>query len=255
MVDNKIIHGIWFGSKLTNMQKLCIRSYQDYGHEFHIWTAEPVEGIPEGTVIRDMNEMFPAKKRAKFTGTNYLSDYFRVLLIRELGGWYVDMDTICLQYFNFDEDYAFVSEPEGLGPTRDPKEPPVAPLETSQKYLSGCIFKAPKGNDLCKEIVNRLDFTDTLHPDDWICFGPRMFQDVIPMMKLTRYVKAPVVFDAINYNEGEHLVSSGVTWNLSPKSYAIHIRTSGWKAAKRDPDASYPEDSLYEQLKKKHGVK
>ena len=254
MDDNKIIHGVWFGPQLTNIQRLSIRSYQDNGHEFHLWVSEPTTRVPDGTVVHDLNGIFPLERRARFTGTNYLSDYFRVLLIRELGGWYADVDTICLKHFDFKEPYAFVSEPDNLGPLRDVSLPPVPPLETPQRYLSGCIFKAPKGNELCQHIVDRLNGMDTLHPTDWICFGPFQFNDVIRMLHLERYVKPPVTFDAINYNESNHVVAGGIDWKFSDKAYAIHLRTSGWSAAGRDPNGRYPEDSLFEQLKRKHCV-
>ena len=45
------------------MQQLCIRSYIDHGHEFHLCLG-PTQGVPEGTIIKDANA-FVSRERAK----------------------------------------------------------------------------------------------------------------------------------------------------------------------------------------------
>ena len=252
---NKIVQGIWVGSELTNIQKLCIRSYQDHGHEFHLYTNGPVQGIPEGTVIRSISEIMVPSNRDRFTCESHFSDYFRVALIQKCGGWYVDLDTVCLRKFDFPESYAFVSESTIYG-TANPDAQPTLASEEIEKYLSGCIFKAPKNAPILDYILHRIDTMDTLHPKNWICLGPELFAEAISKFNLQRYVKAPCVFDAVKYSEFLIFVNDKATWKFSDKSYAIHLRTSAWKGGSSglSPNRCYPSNSLFEQLKRKHKI-
>jgi hypothetical protein len=252
--DNRAVNGVWMGSRLTNIQKLCIRSYQNAGHDFHLWVTEPTAGVPEGTIVRDAFSVFD-EPIPEFAGSNYFSDFFRVELIHKIGGWYVDLDTVCLRGFNFPSSYAFVSEPRLEEPMRDVRERPSRASTAVQPYFSGCIFKAPQGAPFLKYISDKIREMDTLHPPTWICMGPAMFQNALFRFDLTRHVQPPCVFDALNYNEYRHFLSENVMWNFSSASHAFHLRTSFWTKEHWDPDGVYPPGCLFEELKRKHGVK
>lgn len=244
--SNKIVRGFWSGPKLTNIQKLCICSYIRQGHEFHLYVTEPTEGIPEGTVVHDATEILG--DAMDFDNRTHYCDYFRVLLILEEGGWYVDLDTICLRKLDFTEPYVFVSE-EQLG-ARQPANTPVVPSSPEvQEYLSGCVFKAPKGSPVLHYIASRIERMDRMHPENWISFGPALFREAIPKYGLTKYVKAPIVLDAVRYDQILHFVTPGIKWNFTDKSYLIHLRTSMWADGVLVPDKIYPRDCLFEELK------
>lgn len=122
MRDNKIVNGIWFGpNALNNIHKLCIRSYQDNGHEFHLWATHPIEGVPKDTVVEDASEIIPPNL-PEWARPVEFHDYVKVAFIDKFGGWYVDMDTVCFRHFDFEEDYVFVSEGP-YGPLLNPDRP------------------------------------------------------------------------------------------------------------------------------------
>ena len=54
-----VIQSLWVGDRLRTMERLCISSYLRNGHDFHLYTYNPVEGIPDGTVVKDANEVMP----------------------------------------------------------------------------------------------------------------------------------------------------------------------------------------------------
>lgn len=258
MSDNTIVRGVWWGPKLTNIQKLCIRSYQDHGHEFHLYTAEPVQGVPAGTIIHSVEEVVPASDRNRFTCESHFSDWFRVNLIHKYGGWYVDLDTICLRHFDFEQDFVFVSENE-FGAARDPKLPPIPPSHTRTALINGCIFKAPASSAFTQWIIDRINAMDTHHPASWISVGPQMFRDAVPHFGYEKYVYPPVTFDGVSPNELHHFVTDTTDknwqWHLDQSSYVIHLRTSAWGENRGlSPDKVYHVSSLYEQLKRKHVV-
>ena len=238
MEINKVINGFWEGDRLTNIQKLCIRSFQDNGHDFHLYVKGQTEGIPAGTIVHDVREILPPII-PPFTAPNFFSDYFRAKLIYEVGGYYSDVDEICLKPFNFTEPYVFVSE--------------VWQLDPSKFVNNGCIFKAPPKCEFLADIIRTIESMDVQHPTSWVCMGPELFTKMIPKYNLGQYVKEPAVFDPLRPERLGDFVSGGQTWDLS-QAYATHLRTSYWSGARFQPNATYESDSLFEQLKRKHGV-
>jgi hypothetical protein len=52
------LHSLWVGNKLNYLERLCIASAKATGHEFTLWSYDPenLEGVPEGTNLRDAAE-------------------------------------------------------------------------------------------------------------------------------------------------------------------------------------------------------
>jgi mannosyltransferase OCH1-like enzyme len=253
---NKTIRGVWFASELTAIQQLCIKSYMDHGHEFHLYVAGPTKGVPEGTIVEDANAYVSASERKKFPHNSQAADLCRVLVVLEEGGWYVDLDTVCLRPFDFPEPYVFVSEdPSKYGKQKSTKIPLTPCLETVTNSIPNNIFKAPVGSPFLQHIADRIRSSDTLNPGYWTVFGPDLFMEAIPKFHLEQYVKAPIVLDAANPNELYHLVDGNVRYNISEKSYAMHFRTSWWSGLFQPSlSAVHHPDSQFEQLKRKHYV-
>ena len=98
-----VVQSIWLGP-LSVMERLVIASFGANGHEFHLYTYDQLDDLPGGAVLKDAREVLPAKwvlrdSRGSFAG---FSDVFRYKLLLEKGGWWVDMDTVCLQPWRFD---------------------------------------------------------------------------------------------------------------------------------------------------------
>ncbi len=117
MTDNTnlIINGLWIGGSLSPVELLCIRSYINHGHKFHLWTYSDVANIPKHKNITRKNAAEILEEGAVFSYEkgpfpgSYagFSDIFRYKLLFEHGGWWVDMDTVCLRAFDFPEEYVF----------------------------------------------------------------------------------------------------------------------------------------------------
>ena len=182
--------------------------------------------------MHDIEEIVPRMDRAKFTCDSHFSDWFRVNLVFQLGGWYVDMDEVCLKPFDFDDPYVFVSE-------------------FPDRLVNGCIFKAPAGCGPLAWAIDRIAAMDTLHPASWISVGPEVFRDMVKQFQLEPYVKTPDVFDALTPTDLEAFTRTP-RFNCERRAYAAHLRTSYWKDG-LDPDGEYP-GSAFAELRRKHGV-
>jgi len=139
--DNKIIHGMWFGPRLSRLELLTLHSFTHYGHDFHLWAYDDLtrHDLPKGVVLRDAEEIisrkdvFSKSSRDRETGVGRnsfaapFSDLFRYKLLLKHGGIWVDMDVTCLRPFAFSGEYAF--RPHRIGVIGSIlKSPPASPL-------------------------------------------------------------------------------------------------------------------------------
>ena len=80
------------------MSVLCIKSFLDHGHAFQLFTYRNYDNIPAGTLVRDARDILP--EEAIFHDSHNslapFSDWFRMKFLSQEGGFWVDMDVICL---------------------------------------------------------------------------------------------------------------------------------------------------------------
>lgn len=142
-VENKIVNGLWIsldGAPLSNLERLCIYSFCANGHDFHLWTYGDLPNIPADTspgkvVVRDAAEILPQSKmffvKKSLAG---FSDWFRWKLMRDVGGWYVDMDIVALRPLAFEEGIVFVA--------------------AGYNWLNSNFMKFPHGTTFAAEVEN-----------------------------------------------------------------------------------------------------
>ena len=110
------VNSLWVGSRLRKLEQVCINSHLGVGHEYHLWTYGPVENIPEGVIVEDANSIVPESnvftyRRGPGKGSyGGFSNLFRYGLLRDRGGWWVDIDLAALKPFEFDREIVIASE-------------------------------------------------------------------------------------------------------------------------------------------------
>lgn len=118
--DLPTVASFWFGSDLTWLELLCIRSYLDCGHRFVLYTAHPVSGVPDKVDLRPASEvLWPApfdlanndrRRVAVF------SDLFRLRMCQKTDFIWVDLDAYCVRPFRFETAHVFGRTPSGQYP-------------------------------------------------------------------------------------------------------------------------------------------
>lgn len=94
-----IVNGLWIGT-LGRMQVLSIRSFLKRGHKYKLWVYDKhMKNIPKGVEICDANSILDKRYIFKHWSGNLatFADIFRYKLLYEKGGWWVDMDLVCLK--------------------------------------------------------------------------------------------------------------------------------------------------------------
>jgi hypothetical protein len=107
----------WYGEKPSPYEKMCMRSFLDQGHSFHLYTYSSQLEVPFGVELRNASELFDSSqyftyKKGAGPGAgshSAFSNLFRYKLLADRGGWWVDTDVVCLsaEIPCFDEFFAY----------------------------------------------------------------------------------------------------------------------------------------------------
>jgi len=93
----------WFGAEITQYQRLAMKSFVDFGHQYILYAYRKFD-VPAGVAVRDAAEILP-QRRVFFYGDKAglgrgsisgFSNLFRYHLLHRMGGWWVDADVVCL---------------------------------------------------------------------------------------------------------------------------------------------------------------
>ena len=265
--DNRIVQGLWVGGRLSALERLCIRSFCAHGHEFHLYHYDELHNVPRVDGLRLMNAEEILPRTAIFrhhTGTlSYFADNFRWELLRQRGGWWADMDTVCLRPLDFAEDIVLASLD-------------YTPL------LSIGIMKLPRGhvaaaaaadcykdvNRICawdnsrtkkRKILRRLKFwrdsRKKLANED--AGGMGGFTAIVKHFGLEGHIRRVHLFHILDkalldYAFDNTLHDMGALAPMLSQSYTVHLSGSWLARLGIDKDGAFPENSLYEILKRRH---
>ena len=141
-----IIQSLWIGKELTDMEIYCTKSFLKHGFTFHLYTYDKVEKIPKGTMIKNANEIIPRNEIFKLKETFLpFSDIWRYKMLYEKGGYWSDLDMICMRPFDFKEPYVFASE----------RTIQKGAYKMSVPFVANINFlKSPKGSPFFKELFD-----------------------------------------------------------------------------------------------------
>lgn len=234
------IQSLWLGPPLSNLEKLCVQSFLDHGHEFHLYTYADIEGVPEGATIKDGNEILPY---SELTGgvtqePGVLSDYFRYALLNQKGGWWVDMDTVCLRPFDFPEPVIFAS-----------------PMSDGRIFPSYSL-RFPAGHRLMEALQNLIQ--KNLHIKGikrTEVGGPIVLTEQIHKFGLQHLAQPNSRFSLPHANEADYFNDSyrdGLHFPANTR--ALHVYNSVLVKMGVDKNAQFAPESLFEQLKARHGI-
>ena len=240
-MSGPIVQGLWIGSRLSVMERLSICSYLEHGHPFHLYTYEDVQNIPAGAVVRDGREILPADgifcyQRGFGKGSvSAFSNCFRYKLLLERGGWWSDLDSVCLRPLDFDGQHV-------VGYERHP--------DGELRVASG-LMKAPADSPLMEFCWNTSWQVDR-STVRWGQIGPALLNQALRESKVSVQTVEPTVFYPIHYWQVWELVTPG---EIPAGSSAIHLWNSQWRSNGLNPDAVFRPDCVYEQLKQRFKVR
>ena len=235
-----IIQSLWIGDDLTNLEKLCIQSFLDHGHKFHLYTYTNIGGIPAGAMIKDGNEILPESAIFRNRGGSVagFSDWFRYALLVKRGGIWMDMDMVCIRAFDFDDEILLVNVGEGLLTTAVIGMPPNHSMMVALE--KSCREHKKREGSKFGEVG-----------------GPVVITRFIDQFGLRKYAKPYTHFVPLEPNQCFHLFNATFAGNktIYEDTYSIHFSNEMLRGAGYfDKNAVFHKDSFFEMLKAKHGI-
>ncbi len=236
-----VVQSMWIGSRLSVMERLSICSYLQHGHPFHLYTYGHVENVPAGAVICDGREILPAEeifcyRRGYGKGSvSAFSNCFRYKLLLERGGWWSDLDSICMRPLDFDGEHVVGYQRQRQG----------------EHCIASGLMKAPTGSPLmqfCWDTSWQADRATVR----WGQIGPKLMDQAVRQLDVAVQTLEPSVFYPINFWQVWQLVRGG---EIPVGCSAIHLWNSQWRYNRLNPDAVFRADCIYEQLKEKFQVR
>lgn len=235
--DNRVIQGLWIGPALSAMEQLGISSYLANGHEFHLYVYDRVANIPDGSIVRDANEILPRSRVFQYTGNKSyagFANFFRYKLLADRGGWWSDTDSVCLKPFDFRSEYVFSSE-----------------FSKGAQMVNNGLIKAPAGSPLLEWAWKQCDSKDSSKLE-WGETGPALFAAGIERFALGEHVQPFTTFCPVPYSSWRSLVDPKADVDPGDDSHAVHLWHEQWRSAGVDKDAHYHPASLYERLRRRY---
>lgn len=234
---NKVIQGLWIGPELSVMEQLSLASFLLNGHEYHLYVYDELRNVPAGTVLKDANEILPSsqifqyKQQASYAG---FANFFRYKLLLERGGWWADTDNICLKPFDFPEQHVFATE-----------------ICRGLEVMTSGIIKAPIGSEA---MGHAWDVCRNKDPQQlvWGETGPSLVAEAVSKFSLEHYAQSHRVFCPLAYADWHRVLEPETELAIDAGSYAIHLWNEMWRANSQNKNARYPDDCLYEQLKRRY---
>ena len=236
------IQTLWIGPRLSTLGRLTIESFLAHGHSVDLYGYQPIANTPAGATLRDAREIYPQtdvfvyRRGAGKGSPSAFSNLFRYRLLELKGGWWSDLDVVCLQPLDFPDEHVFGLE--------------HMPDEASN--VASSLMKAPPGSPImryCRETAEAADRKNVR----WGQIGPQLVTMAVeligPTLATEPLLLPPEYLSPLVYWQIERLVESSV---VPQGAYAVHLYHEMWRREGLDPDREYAPDSLYEQLVRRY---
>ncbi|GAB2698905.1 hypothetical protein GCM10027037_24110 [Mucilaginibacter koreensis] len=260
---NPTVQSLWIGSQLSNVERLCIKSFLDHGHPFHLYAYEEIKNPPAGTTIIDARTILPESAIFRYKegwgagSVSGFADIFRLQMIKKTGGWWVDMDIICLKPLDFEQELIFCSSYES----------------EYGSLVNNCIFRAPQNSRFITYCLDEIDKIDLQNMSFGLA-GPFLFQQGVKALQLEGAVMPFDYFNPIGWRNVNEMILGNANFKsrfkeslrpilkpatltgrrITKNSYTLHLWNEIWKSSNFDKNGRYSSSSLFEKLKRKHGI-
>ena len=257
------IQSLWIGDSLSTIEQLCISSFLNNGHEFHLYTYKHVKGVPEGATIKDANLIIPEDQVFKDSkgSLGAFSDLFRWTLLSKIdGGYWVDTDVICTKPFDFEDDVVFGMQNFDLAAVGVLKVPSDHVIV--KKMLDVCenphkIYewdnKKNKRRKLEAKITSKLFRKG--QQIRWGAIGPDAFTNIVNHLGLIGLGKSYVHFYPVSSRNWDSIFDETFSKDdpcLFEDTYAIHLWNERLRRDGFDKNGDFSKLSLIEKLKKQY---
>jgi hypothetical protein len=196
------VHQFWFdatrpvssSAPLPALAQLSLESFvKNSGCRVKLWSYQrfvSAQGV--GTPTADAESVLPFADFKKHLSKNHIAhvcDYLRYLLVLKHGGWWADMDCVCIRRLP-DARYAFATQP-GMAYRAGARFRQFQDVALGR--FSNAVFRCPQGALLMTELIGYMQAALKKGITDWdsVMFAHAGF---VRALALEAYVAPPVQF-------------------------------------------------------------
>lgn len=265
------IVSFWHGP-LSWLERLCIRSYLDQGHPFHLYAFESPPGLPDDAQWRDAAEILPQSELVLYKGKGtpaVFSDRFRLELMRQSRGIWSDCDVYCVRPLDGlgDTILSYEREPSLFQPRGSingavmllaPTSPLLDDLEAVFLPTGDRLFEPHLPFFRRLEVAARRLLGEAVTPE-YMQYGatcPFALTHFVPRRGLTSKVLPSRAFYPVPYAAISQLMKPGSSIEpfLTPQTFGVHFWRSQWTDRGRRGIAPPHAGSALDQLCRRHGI-
>lgn len=231
MSRRSIVHSLWIGAPLSRLQRLALQSFVANGHEFHLHAYRRLE-VPRGVILKDAASILEKSAVYRHASGSLapFADVFRYKLLHDQGGWWVDMDVICLKPLDFDRDLVFGWQ--------------------SEEEVNNAVLYAERRSPHMKILYSLARRIPADAP--WASTGPRLLTAVARTLNALDRAEPIEAFYPIGC--GDFLELLRPHREIPPRSYTIHLWHTVFQRTAIPGHASYSRTSILGQLQERYGV-
>jgi hypothetical protein len=236
-VAPEIFRGFWHGSPIGPYQLLCLRSFVRHGHRVEVFTYDDLN-MPEWITRRDAREIFHANRILQYQsgfgrGSPALhSNLFRYVMLRKLGGWWVDIDVLLLEpKFPVSEFY-------------------FAQAAKDYMTVNTSVIKFPAGHPLLVDAVERcLALGENVSA--WGQTGPTLLTELLEKHELLRFSRPWQTTYPVAWTDVIGLFDPARREEIASRcrgSIFLHLFNEIWRGAGIPGDLGPPAGSFLDLL-------
>lgn len=222
----------WHGAT-SWLERLSAASFLAAGHRLEVYSYDPVEGLPEGVVLRDARELLPRDKLVFYKGKGtpgVFSDYFRAALMAAEKGIWADLDVVCLRPLDDLPPLVVSYERPGSVNGAVLRIPPEHPLLAHMLAIfteeKRPLFEPHLPLVRRLEVAGRRLLGETIRPEDmqYGATGPFALTHYCRVLGISEVLPS-TVFYPIPYADIPQLLEPGsrIDRYVTPETRAIHI--------------------------------
>ena len=259
-----VVTGMWIGDRLSTLERLCIKSFTSHGYDFHLYVYDDVKNVPQETTLKDGSEILPQEKTAlahtqDMRGIAYFSDLFRYKMLYEMGGWWVDMDTVCLK------EIPLTDEPM-VGSEGRPERKSLRDRLTGQRRFKGRSFanigflKFPAQTEVMNYcFVKSEEILTSNKTIRWGDTGPVLLRSALKKFGQQHYVMPWKTYCPVHLWNWKDVLDPEKTVNLKqleddPDVYCVHLWNELWRRGGVDKNQTFSASTYISHLLRRFNV-
>jgi hypothetical protein len=245
----------WHGRPLSAYEQLALRSFVDHGHEIVVYSYDARLAVPPGIAVERADAVLPRDDAYVLEGYDAqggfvaFSNEFRFALLAERGGWWVDLDVVCLRREIPDVEIFLAVEQMGGKPCevnnavlRFPAgHPLMARCAAASRELGARLRSRPEG-------VSRRDFAT---------LGAAVLERETAALGLCAAASGPELCYPIHWSEVASLLRPREGERLAARTadaWMVHLWSSQLAALGLDRRWAPPAGSYLARLFERHGI-